>query len=572
MSKNKSKPDQYTLADIFREIELELISSMQRTLSRHEAWEEELGFQWEQWQSAKLRSLSQFQKRNRKVIKSYQDDIKNTIDEVLHSSYDDAYRKSLELTKSWDLDTALDSSSSLGTDELLEDNFFHTNDEKLEVIIEEMQKTFVNSEGIIMRKMDDTYRQVLDKSVLKLGAGATTIQKAIDDSTQEFLSKGIDCITYKNGRKVNIASYAEMYLRTANQQATFLAQGKVRDKLGIYTVLMSQHENCSPMCLPYQGTVMIDDVYTSITEDYAIQLSRETGYERLSTAMKNHAFHPNCRHSITTWYPGKSSVPAPFTLEQNARAVERSKLEQEQRVLESYVRKWKRIEAGSTDSENMKFAQEKVKMYQKHLRDHVKSNQGLRRKYWRERIEPMLDANQEQLVSRSIPKRSYDDVTQQWLDNVDHTATGQVIKNDFFDVNGVRYDSSNARLDMNFGGDEINTASWLKDTFHDDVRLVPRPQNVNGRTLSSSDYIFRDEPWDLKTINGSGKDVIRDRIKISKQQASNFIIDITDKTKLSNDDILNQAKKLFTHSNTKHVDSVIVKKNKELLMILKRKR
>ena len=33
-------------------------------------------------------------------------------------------------------------------------------------------------------------------------------------ATEEFLRKGIDCIEYKDGKRVNIASYVQMALRT----------------------------------------------------------------------------------------------------------------------------------------------------------------------------------------------------------------------------------------------------------------------------------------------------------------------------------------------------------------------
>lgn len=402
--KNK---DVYTLSDIFREMELELILSAKQTLSRHENWEGKLGFKWEQWQESKLRSIRSYQVNNRKIIKSYQSDIKDTIDDVIRIEYDETYQKSLDLSKEifsdFELDTSIGSKTPYESDiRIPEENFFHVNDEKLNVMVEEMQDTFTNSEGLIMRKMDDTYRQVVDKAALKLASGTMTVQQAVDSATKEFIDKGIDCITYKNGRKVNIASYAEMYLRTANQQAGFLASGKARDRFKVYTVLMSQHSNCSPMCLPYQGTVMIDDVYTQLSKEDAMAMSEHTGYERLSIAMENHAFHPNCRHSLVTWYEGRSTIPNEFTPLDNEVAVERYKAEQKQRRLEREISKWKRIEKGSLAEENIDLAKSKVRTYQKELREMIKSNPDLRRNYWRERASHILDENVPELEKKMI--------------------------------------------------------------------------------------------------------------------------------------------------------------------------
>ena len=67
----KKRLDPYSLSDIFRDIELKLITSMRNNLSRHEKWEEELGYQWEQWQISKLRAISKFRLDNHKIIAPY---------------------------------------------------------------------------------------------------------------------------------------------------------------------------------------------------------------------------------------------------------------------------------------------------------------------------------------------------------------------------------------------------------------------------------------------------------------------------------------------------------------------
>lgn len=575
MSRKNKKLDEYSLADLFREIELELIASAKQNLSRHVAWEQELGFEWEQWQLAKLRSLNQYRINNRKIIRSYKSEIENIIQEVIESTYSDAYKEAVKVTDEIfaDMNIEMDSSALLFSDvEVPEENFFHINDDKINVIIDEMQKTFVNSEGVTMRKMDDTYRQVLDKAVLKLGAGTTSINKAIDESTKEFLSKGIDSITYKDGRRVNIASYAEMYLRTANQQASFYAQGKARDRMGVYTVLMSQHENCSPMCLPYQGTVMIDDVFTSLSKDDAVQIARETGYTRLSTAMENHAFHPNCRHSLSTWFPGKSTVPKAFTQEQNVKAIDRYKREQEQRILENKIRKWKRVEVGSLDPTNKKTAQTKVKQYQGKLRNHIKQNPNLRRKYWRERTEPMLNLRQEEVVNKYTPPLPYEDVTQEWLDAIDHNKVGNVIENDYFKVDGVRYDSSNSYLEHSFDENEEATVAWLNSYFHEDIRKVPRtaPYDNGKKFIKTPDIIFKDDYWEIKIPKGNSKSTIRDRVADAKGQANNFIIDIKE-TKMLEQDALSYVQALFSQYNTNFVDYAMLVNGEKLITILKKR-
>jgi len=54
------------------------------------------------------------------------------------------------------------------------------------------------------------------------------MNKAVDMATKEFLQKGITSIKYSNGHKVNIASYAEMALRTANHRSYLMGEGNRR--------------------------------------------------------------------------------------------------------------------------------------------------------------------------------------------------------------------------------------------------------------------------------------------------------------------------------------------------------
>ena len=128
MSRKNKKLDEYSLADLFREMELELIASAKQNLSKHEAWEQKLGFEWEQWQLARLRSLNQYRIKNRKIIKSYKSQIEHTIQEVIESTYSEAYKEAVKITDEIfaEMNIEMDSSNPLFSDiEVPEENFFH---------------------------------------------------------------------------------------------------------------------------------------------------------------------------------------------------------------------------------------------------------------------------------------------------------------------------------------------------------------------------------------------------------------------------------------------------------------
>lgn len=426
---DKKKKDPYDINLIFEAMTLDLINSLKRTSIRHKNEEIKEGFRWEQWQSAKLRSMNAYRKRNRKIVTAAMKEAEGLVDVVLEESFEAGQRKHVKLWNRFvnvvlkpfklkrlevegKVELPVDFKETIkpepGVPELkgaklkptdesiirkvkyedlpkapLEKSFFQMNEKKLEALQDSVKKDLKKAQHGVLRKMDDVYRQSIYKAEMNMAAGAKTLNQAIDMATKEFLSKGINTIEYANGRKVSIGAYAEMALRTASQRATFLGEGKKRDEWGVYTVVMSAHANCSPMCLPYQGTVMIDDVYTSISKEDAAKLAKETGYVLLSEAMKHHAFHPNCRHTLATFFPGISSVPKAVD---NDKAVEQYNAEQRQRYMERQIRKYKRLKAGSVDEVNELRYKKKVREWQGRLRRHLEEHDYLRRDYRREKV------------------------------------------------------------------------------------------------------------------------------------------------------------------------------------------
>ena len=121
-----------------------------------------------------------------------------------------------------------------------------------------------------------------------------------------------------------------------------MGEARKREALGIDTVLVSQYGACSDTCLPWQGRVYIDDVF----QDYNGPRGGSFGVSRngkqymfLSIAMKGGLFHPNCRHTISTWVEGISKKPEPMDIAEIERI---NKLEAVQRKMERAVRKAKR--------------------------------------------------------------------------------------------------------------------------------------------------------------------------------------------------------------------------------------
>lgn len=431
---DQKKSSVYDLRAVLEEIELDLIRNLQRNMKRHEKEEEEEGFRWEMWQKAKLQNIAKYRKKNKEIVGERSKEIENLINKTLQESFDAAesmmeklFRKIKSFFTRRGMKYPKDiSNRGLEKRELPEENFFDVNekkidalqkaaekpqepqkqpeekpqpadvyvpegkekeltgkdnDQKLDDLKVQVNKDMKEVEGAIWRRMDDIYRQTIYKTEMFMAAGAKSLDQAIDMATKEFLDGGIDCIEYSNGCRVNIAAYAEMALRTASQRATFLAEGKKRDEWGIHTIFVSAHANTCPKCEPWQGKVLVDDVFSSGTAAEAAEL----GFPLLSVAMKAGLLHPNCRHTLATYFPDITILPK---VPDKDKVLKTYEAEQKQRALERKIRKAKRKVVGACDNDNIGKAQAELKKLQEQMQEHLDKHPELRRAYNREKIYP----------------------------------------------------------------------------------------------------------------------------------------------------------------------------------------
>lgn len=224
------------------------------------------------------------------------------------------------------------------------DGFFRMSDERMTALLNEMQQANEQSERAALRYMNDVYRKTI--------------------------------------------------LRTAGTRAMLMGEAAQRERLGLDTVLVSQYGACSKTCLPWQGLVYIDDVFQPYhgthTPGGTYGVSRNgRQYPLLSVAMQGGLFHPNCRHTLSTWVEGVSTRPRPMD---KAKVEAAAQLEAKQRALERSVRKAKRQAAGLCDPAAAKAARARVRAAQKELRDFVADHGDvLRRDVWRERDTAALE-------------------------------------------------------------------------------------------------------------------------------------------------------------------------------------
>ena len=346
---------EYDIVGAFQDIEMELIKSMKRTMKRHigEEFQEEIN--WTQWQAEMLNGLAQYKAENSDKLQGYYSTINEDIEEAIRQAYAlGESEQEIEILKAIQEGFKADK-TGIGTN-AMQGAFFKINEDKLNALIKATTEDISKAENAILRMTDDIYRQTIFKAQMFYNSGASTLWKAVDMATKDFLSAGINCIQYKNGARVNIASYSEMALRTANKRANLMGSANKREEWGIHTVKVSSHNSACPMCIQWQGRVYIDDVYGAGTKEE----SRKSGYPLLSEAVKGGMFHPNCKNGLSTYYEGINQPPKEPTKEKVEEMTRRYNLEQRQRECERNIRKYKRLENGCIDADNIaKYAEKR---------------------------------------------------------------------------------------------------------------------------------------------------------------------------------------------------------------------
>ena len=352
---------------IFEEIEQRLVQSLKRNLGRHKDEEKEYEKNWSAWQAEKLRSLERFRKENAYIMAEYTEQIDSDTRQIMQEEFEQGVNGA-------DVPPA-EPVPDLPAEIRPEPQFFGVDTTKVNKLIEDISYLEKNAETAALRMTDDVYRQTVNRVQLAMSTGSMTLQQAIDIAVKDFLDQGINCIVYRDGRRVNIADYVRMALRTTATRAALQGKSAKYKALGYDTVQVSSYGMCSKTCEPWQGRIYIEDTFSmwdgEVREQGGILWGKSNycgkWFPLLSSAIEKGLFHPNCRHSINLWRDGD---PLPESVD-NSDSERRYKLEQQQRALEREIRKAKRKVEGFTDPENIKKAKAELRQAQKELKDFI---------------------------------------------------------------------------------------------------------------------------------------------------------------------------------------------------------
>ena len=354
--------DVYDIGAAFEAIENELMSSMIRNMKRHKAEESDEKMQWSMWQTEMLKSLEKYKHDNKKKYGKQFKDINAKISGLIAAANIEGQmeqeKKILEaIRKGFPAKRV----TKGGTAE-----FFKLNDQKLEALIKATTDDMEKAETAVLRMANDQYRKIIYNAQVYANTGAATYETAVDMATKDFLKAGLNCIQYANGARHTIADYADMAIRTASKRAYLQGEGVKCQEWGVHTVIINKRgSGCPcPLCVPFVGKVMVDDVWSGGTRKEA----SETGYKLLSEAIAAGLYHPRCRDSHTTYFPGISTPPdGKFTKQELKKIKKKNKQESRQQYAERQVKQYGRLADFSLDPENQEKYEQKQKEW-KHVR------------------------------------------------------------------------------------------------------------------------------------------------------------------------------------------------------------
>lgn len=355
--------NEYDLAEAFRRIENELIASMIRNMDRHRAEETKEGYNWSMWQTEQLKALEKYKVRNQKKYSKQFKSINDQIDSLIRMSRSKGgmqqERRILQAIKK-----GFKGAKKTGSGATAE--FFKLNDRKLEALIKATRDDMEKAETAVLRKANDDYRKAIFNAQVYANTGAGTYEKAVDMATKDMLSRGLNCVEYANGARHTLSDYADMAIRTASKRAYLQGEGEKRKEWGIATVIMAKRGNPCPKCLPFVGKVLIDDMWSGGSKD---GVDPETGkkYPLMSYAISKGLYHPRCKDSHTTYFPGISTADDTWTKEELEAVGLQNKQEARQQYAQRQEEKYGRLAEYSLDNDNKKMYGQKTDFW-KHAR------------------------------------------------------------------------------------------------------------------------------------------------------------------------------------------------------------
>ena len=385
----------YDVSRAFERIENELLESMTRNLKKHKAEETELGIEWTQWQAIQLEELHRFkQEAAKKYGLEFKSMNKKSRETIANASLQGASDEELNVLK------ALEKGYVLKRERGLSAGFFQTNQKRLDALMNAVEHDMKTAQTAVLRYANDQYRRIIFQSQVAASSGALTYEKAVDMATSDFLKKGINCITYSNGAVHNIVSYADMAVRTASKRAYLMGEGQKRQEWGISTVILNKRFNACPLCMPFEGKVLIDDVWSGGS-------AKGGPYPLMSSAMAAGLYHPNCKDKHSTYFEGISSKPESRYYEEKPVIKERQLIENKLNHAKRQAKSYNRLAKNSLDAENQETYRARATEWNDNVKQYREQLDSFEEAHGLELKDKVFEVKEKGIEPQSKPEYNY---------------------------------------------------------------------------------------------------------------------------------------------------------------------
>ncbi|MFF5972224.1 phage minor capsid protein [Streptomyces sp. NPDC012769] len=248
----------------------------------------------------------------------------------------------------------------------------------------------------ITRVVLDVYRSTVARASTSALLGGLTRRQATQRALDTFAQRGVTGFVDSAGRSWELAAYAEMAVRSVTARAAVEGHIDALTEIGVGLVIVSDAPLECPLCAPWEGEVLSlgpESGPRTVRAEKAVQPTGLRAALRppetvavhvagsLTEARASGLFHPNCRHSLSAFFPGVTTRPPHHATPGTTYADT-----QRQRAIERHIRAWKRRQAAATTDADRKRAGVFVRRWQAQARVHVAAHPDLRRKSAREQI------------------------------------------------------------------------------------------------------------------------------------------------------------------------------------------
>lgn len=444
---------------------------------------------------------------------------------------------------------------------------------------------FLVDNGRTMLPPAGAYQWALDRAEMGITSGAISYNQAISGAVRQLADSGLRVVDYESGHRDHIDVAARRAVMTGVSQLCAKYTEQSAEYLGTPHFEVSAHSGARDTGVAWQNhKAWQGRVYSTRTGDKYPSI-----YEVCGLGYVDGLEGANCRHRRYPFVDGVSErtytdeqlahIDDHLGCEYEGRHYTAYEATQQQRRIERTVRAIKRRKAAQKAAgleEDATATQARINRLTKKYREFSKAA-GLPLQMDRMRIidkgnyaKPPT-AHVPPTVQKSLPlsgqKEKYTDVTAQWRETATPNSH-QLQDLQEYTTGGVTYKVDGHNVVLDYSPHEKEIAELLEREFGGELFMVPRVNNPQG--VSTPDYLFRGNGYDLKTLGEKARqDTMFQRVQKAKRQSRNFIIDIT-ATSLDSDTVRSQIEKIFRLDSTKFVDEIIIINGTEVVLVVKR--